>query len=76
MRQKRWISACLAALAVLTMASCGGQEDPKNLIPEKPDEERVVNLFSPMEKTDPNAENVARTAAGAQHQKHEHGQTG
>nr|WP_325211257.1 extracellular solute-binding protein [uncultured Oscillibacter sp.] len=62
-RQKRWISACLAALAVLSLAACGGGEHPKNLIPQDREEERVVDLFSPMEKTDPNAENLARTAA-------------
>ncbi len=52
---------CLAALMLL--ASCGGSEEPKNLISQKEEEKRVVNLFSPMEKTDPDAENVARTAA-------------
>ena len=60
---KRWISACLAGLVVLSLASCGGREDPKNLIPPDESEGRTVNLFSPMEKTDPDAENVARTAA-------------
>ncbi len=62
-KKKRWISACLAALAILTTTSCGGHEDPKNLIPQDTEEERIINLFSPMEKTDPNAENVARTAS-------------
>ena len=56
------ICACLAALMVLALASCG-HEDPKNLISEDEKENRVVNLFSPMEKTDPDAENVARTAS-------------
>ena len=60
---KRWITACLAALTVLTLASCGGHGDPKNLVAQEDEEKRVVNLFSPMEKSDPNAENVARTAA-------------
>ena len=63
MRRQRWISACLAALAVVSLAGCGGHEDPKNLIRQDGEEERVVNLFSPMEKTDPDAENVARTAS-------------
>ncbi len=58
---KRWISACLTALAVLSLAACG-HEDPKNLIPDEKEERPTVNLFSPMEKSDPNAENVARTA--------------
>ena len=61
---KRWLCAGLSALTVLSLASCGGQEHgPKNLVPQEPEEKRVVNLFSPMEKTNPNAENVARTAA-------------
>ena len=60
---RRWISACLAALTVLSLASCGGHSDPKNLITREEDTKRVVNLFSPMEKSDPNAVNVARTAA-------------
>ncbi len=64
MKNWRWISACLAALAALSLASCGnGHEDLKNLIPQDKEEERVVNLFSPMEKIDPDAENLARTAS-------------
>ena len=59
----RWTSACLTALMVFSLASCGGHENPKNLIPQGKDKDRIVNLFSPMEKTDPDAENVARTAA-------------
>lgn len=59
---RKGAAACLAGLLVLALASCGGHENPKNLIPQEKEEERTVNLFSPMEKTDPNAENVARTA--------------
>ncbi len=55
-------AACLAALLVL-LASCGVPEKPKNLVPREETEKREVNFFSPMEKTDPNAENVARTAS-------------
>ena len=62
-KRKSWISVGLAALTVLFLASCGGHEDPKNLIPQDKREERVVNLFSPMEKIDPDAENVARAAS-------------
>ena len=63
MKRCKWIFLCLIALIVLPLVSCGGHEDPKNLIPQDREEERTVNLFSPMEKTDPNAENVARTAS-------------
>ena len=60
---RRWAAVCLAAAAALSLAACGGQEDPKNLISQEEETKRVVNLFSPMEKSNPNAENVARTAA-------------
>ena len=61
---KKWIAVCLAVSALLQLAACGGgHEDPKNLISREEETKRVVNLFSPMEKTNPNAENVARTAA-------------
>ena len=54
----------LGVLLAVLLAACANQgDDVKNLIPEREREERVVNLFSPMEKTDPNAENVARTAS-------------
>ena len=64
-RRDRWrrAAAGLAALAVLALAACGKHEDPTNLLPREKKEERVVNLFSPMEKMDPEAENVARTAS-------------
>ena len=64
-RRDRWrrAAAGLAALAVLALAACGKHEDPTNLLPREEKEERVVNLFSPMEKMDPEAENVARTAS-------------
>ncbi len=60
----RRIAAVLAGAAALTLISCGsGERELKNLIQEDEGGERVVNLFSPMEKTDPNAENVARSAS-------------
>ena len=63
MRRRSWISICLTALLILSLTGCGRQENPKNLIIQDSGNERVVNLFSPMEKTDPNAENVARAAS-------------
>ncbi len=59
---RRGTAAVLAVLLIL-LTACASQEDPRNLITREDGEERVVNLFSPMEKTNPNAENVARTAA-------------
>ncbi len=60
---KKLLAACLAALAVMQLAACADQEQPKNLVSAEEETKRVVNLFSPMEKTSPDAENVARTAA-------------
>ncbi len=60
---RSWTAACLAAVTVLSLVSCGGHEIPTNLLSQDEGAKRVVNLFSPMEKSSPNAENVARTAA-------------
>ncbi len=60
---RRWTALWAAVLMVLSLASCIGHEDPQNLIPKDEEAERIVNLFSPMEKTDPDAENVARSAS-------------
>ncbi len=55
---------CCAGMAVLTMTACaGGKEPDSNVIVSETDEERIINFFSPMEKTEPDAENVARTAS-------------
>ena len=64
MRTKRTkrAAAFLAGLMTLQLAACGGGETGKVISIEK-EEDRVVNFFSPMEKSDPDAENVARTAS-------------
>lgn len=51
----------LIGAAVLTVTACGNRED-FNLVETKETEERVVTLYSPMEKTNPDVENVARSA--------------
>lgn len=59
----RLTSACLAGVLLFILAACGEKQDRgNNLLDPKEENERVVNLFSPMEKSDPDAENVARTA--------------
>lgn len=61
---KYWRPICLAGALALLATACGKSEGQDlNLAASKEDNVRVVNLFSPMEKTDPNAENVARSAA-------------
>ncbi len=61
---KRLGIMCIAGIAFCTMVACGekGGLDTELIVVEKNDE-RVVNLFSPMEKTEANVENVARSAA-------------
>ena len=61
--RKRFTAAVLAAAAVCSAAACGnGRELEDNLIVNDKSETRPVNMFSPMGKTDPNAENIGRTA--------------
>ncbi len=56
-------AACLVGVMVFLLAACGRKGDSgSNLIISEEKEERIVNLFSPMEKTMPDVENIARTA--------------
>ncbi len=56
-------AVCAAVFMAALLASCGDQQAAdQNLLEEEGDNERVVVMFSPMEKTGPNAENVARSA--------------
>ena len=48
---------------MLLLSACGDQEGSKNLIIEQSEEERNVSFFSPMEKTEVDSVNVARSAA-------------
>lgn len=55
---------CLAGLAAVSIAACKGTGDnSKNIIISEDKTKRVINLYSPMEKTRPDADNAARTAA-------------
>lgn len=57
-------TVCLTGMVVMTMAACGGKnESGVNLVKTEENNEKVVNLFSPMEKTEAEVENVARSAA-------------
>ena len=51
----------LTAAAALAVTACGSREG-FNLVEQDEAEVRVVTLYSPMEKTNPNTENVARSA--------------
>lgn len=55
---------CIAGMAALSIAACGGKGgSDNNLIVVEDEVKREVNLFSPMEKTEADVENVARSAA-------------
>lgn len=60
---RRWTAACLMGITAFVLLSCGSDEGLGNLVQDTEEEERVVNLFTPMEKVSPDAENVARSAA-------------
>lgn len=46
----------------LVAAACGKKENTNNLLSEKADTKRVVSMFSPMEKTEADSVNTARSA--------------
>ena len=59
----RTLTLCgLAALMALTVAACGLGDPNNDVIITEEESKKVVNLFSPMEKTEPDAENTARSA--------------
>ncbi|MCI8835964.1 MAG: extracellular solute-binding protein [Ruminococcus sp.] len=60
---QKWMPLCLSGFLLLLMTSCQSKEEGTNLIPQEEDNKPVINLFSPMEKTDPDAKNTARSAS-------------
>lgn len=63
-RKAKKITAGLIGAFAFMLTACGGtMELNGNLLAVEEKNEKIVNLFSPMEKTDPNADNIARTAA-------------
>ena len=55
-------AVCLAASMIFVLAACGGKGTGSKLMIQEEVEEKVVNLFGPMEKSNPGAENLSRTA--------------
>lgn len=47
----------------MMIPACGGNKSNNNLITFEKKDKRVVTLFSPMEKTKPDADNIARSAS-------------
>ncbi|MDE6622486.1 MAG: extracellular solute-binding protein [Lachnospiraceae bacterium] len=60
---RRMAVLCLAGMTVLALTACGGNKSDGRLTTFEEEEERTVTLFSPMEKTMPDADNVARSAS-------------
>lgn len=53
----------LAGMMIFAMNACGKAESPDtNLAGQEKLDKKVVNVFTPMEKSDPNAKNIARSA--------------
>lgn len=60
---KKTKTVCMIGIAALIIAACGkGSGAGNDLIVVENEEKKVVNLFSPMEKTEADVENVARSA--------------
>lgn len=63
-RLKKLAAMCLAGAAAFTIAACAGKDDSSvNLAQTEEKNDKIVNLFSPMEKMEAKVENVARSAA-------------
>lgn len=61
--KKKISAALLACLMVFSVTACKKEEDLNtNLVRERNENPKVVNLFTPMEKSHSDAGNVARTA--------------
>lgn len=60
---KKLLALSLIGVMMVTVAACTQQEDStENLVSDRENNTKMVNLFGPMERTDPDADNIARTA--------------
>lgn len=58
---KKFAITCLAGTVVFIMTACGNKEEKsRNLVTSADKDKKVVNLFGPMEKSNPDADNMAR----------------
>lgn len=61
---KQAATVCLAGAIMLFAAACtGNSEHGNNLVSSDEGSQRIVRMFSPMEKTKPDVDNVARSAS-------------
>lgn len=59
----KFTAVCMAGIMTVTLAACGSNTDQvENLVSDDEDDEKIINLFGPMEKSKPNVSNIARTA--------------
>lgn len=57
------LTACMPGIMILSLAACGSKANPsENLVSNDDDDQKIINLFGPMEKSRPNVNNIARTA--------------
>ena len=61
MKNKKIITILIATLFFFVITACS-KEQSKNLITAEQQEKKIINLFGPMEKTNPDFDNVARSA--------------
>lgn len=61
---RQFVAVCLAGMTVFLATACAGKPAPgNNLVSSDEEGKRVVRMFSPMEKTKPDVDNVARSAS-------------
>lgn len=60
----RLVAMFLMGIVIFTTTACGSDDEANvNLVTTQESNDRIVNLFSPMEKTEADVENTARSAA-------------
>lgn len=55
-------AACMTGILTLSLAACSETNPNENLVSNDNDNQKIINLFGPMEKSKPNVKNIARTA--------------
>ena len=60
---KRFTAILMTVMMALAAVSCGKGNVPElNLVDNDKETQKIVELFAPMERSNPDAKNVARTA--------------
>lgn len=62
-RIKKITALCLACFTALSLTACTNRPKDNDVMVFEKENKRIVTLFSPMEKTKPDADNVARSAS-------------